>query len=111
MRLLLVMDLSQQLKDIVKDDRESEIKNKKLLDASLKQVHLERNIRNAKLDISGKQNQLVNMRIENIVLGNELLGLEKRLEIAKKSIEELLKRVIVAENETKNLQVILLLAK
>lgn len=101
------MDLSQQFKNLLKDDKESERKNKKLLEASVNQVHLERNIRDAKSDLSRKLDELVNVRIESIVLGNEVLVLEKRMAIAKQNIKNMLKTVIVAENETKNLQVIL----
>lgn len=99
------MDLSQQLKKLIRDDEESEKKNKMLLQLSVKKVQVEKNIRDANLKLTGKEAELVNIRNENILLDNECLVLGKRTEIARSNVEDLLKRVVIAESKTKQLQV------
>lgn len=99
------MDLSQQIKNLVENDRELERRNKKLSDLSMKKVQLERNIKEAKLKLSSEQDELTSRSKENVLLENELLVVEKGVGVAKQGIEELIRKVLTLEHENKNLQV------
>lgn len=100
------MDLSQQLKNLVKEGRDTERLHKKLMELSMKKVQLERDIRDAKLELSSQQDKLMNVRKANVRLSNEFLVQEKRTVVAKTSTEELLKKIVHVENKTSNIQVL-----
>lgn len=99
------MDLSQQFRNFVENDRELERRNKKLSELSLKKVQLEKNIKDAKLKLSGEEDELIRKMNENVLLENELLIVDKGVEVAKQGIEELLREVLLAEQRNKNIQV------
>lgn len=99
------MDLSLCLKNLVENDKQLEQRHKKLIELSMKKVQLEKNIRDNKLKLLEKQDELMNIRKQNLFLNNELLVREKRTEVVKNGVQGLLKRVIVAECDTKNIQV------
>lgn len=99
------MDLSQEFKDLVEDDKELERQSKKLSELSLKKVQLERNIRDVNLKLSMEQDQVISKRKENVLLENELLIAQKGVEAAQLGIEELIKKVITVEHQNMNLQV------
>lgn len=79
--------------------------NKELLELSLKKVRMTKNINELRSKFTEKLHELLNIKEENIVLNNDVLGLQKRVEIAKVSIEELHKKIVDADNQTKKIQV------
>lgn len=99
------MDLSQQLKNLVENDRELERRNKILSELSIKKVQLEKNIKDAKSRLSAEQTELMNRKNENVVLENEVLVVEKGVEAAKQGIEELIRKVLAVEQDNTKIQV------
>lgn len=68
-------------------------------------MQLENNIGDNKLKLLDKLDDFVNIRKHTAFWKNELLVSEKRTEVVKESIEQLLMKIVVVECESKNVQV------
>lgn len=101
----LIMNIPQKINQIKHEDKESDEKNKQMLYAEQKKYRLERDFREINFKLSGKQTEMKKLNQEVIKLDSQLIVLEKQYDIAKRTLEDLLKKVVEGEKKTEYIQV------